>query len=90
MPPPPVPEPVTNHKPQIKMSITKQELHGGIACIVAVAEAVRESKRVPAGTLYATVMAYLDLASFEKVISILKKAHCVQETQAHELVWIGN
>ena len=87
---PPVPEPATNLNPQIKMSITKQEVHGGIGVIVAVAEAVRESKRVPAGTLYTMVMEYLDLASFETVISILKKAHCVQETQAHELVWIGN
>ena len=53
----------------------------------AVADAIRELKRVPSGVLYSAVMSKLSLESYEKIIGTLKGAGLVRE-EFHELIWV--
>lgn len=53
-----------------------------------VAEAIRDLGRVPSGHLYARLMAHMNLATYEKIIGILKRGGLVEEKN-HELIWIG-
>lgn len=68
--------------------MTKENIKAGLETIRAIADAIRELKEVPAGTLYATVMSFLDLQQFNRIVEILKGAGLVEETQAHLLRWI--
>lgn len=69
------------------MSISNTELKAGLNVIIAVADAIKQSRRIPAGELYTVMMSYVDLCGFEKIVAILKRANLVEETITHELVW---
>ena len=64
------------------------QMEAGLKAAQAIAEAIRELGRVPAGHLYATVMGTLTLEQFEQITGILKGAGLVEEKN-HELIWIA-
>lgn len=59
-----------------------------VAVIVAVAEAIRELKRVPSGHLYAQLMGRMSMDTYNAVIGTLKNTGLVEEKD-HELIWCG-
>lgn len=72
------------------MAITKDQVLGAVRVCQAVAEAIREVRRVPAGHLYSAMMEVIpDLGAFDKIIGTLEGAGLVERTCSHELVWIG-
>jgi hypothetical protein len=67
----------------------KNQIKAAIQALAALAEAIRELKRVPAGTLYAHLMGVMSLESFEAAIDRLVKSGLVRREASHELVWTG-
>ncbi len=66
--------------------ITKSEVGGALDMIKAVADAIKELGSVPSGHLYARLMAYVDLNTYNKIIDILKRSEIVAEKN-NELFW---
>ena len=66
---------------------TKQQVAAALEAVRAVADAIRELKRVPSGHLYAQLMPLMDLATYDKIIGTLKGAGLVRE-EFHELIWV--
>jgi len=56
--------------------------------VLAVSEAIREARRIPAGTLYAVLCGQVDFQGFTAILATLKRAGFIEE-RAHELIWIG-
>lgn len=67
---------------------TAAQTKAAFQMVAAVAEAIREARRIPSGTLYAVLMGKTDLAGYEKMIGILKGAGLIEE-KSNELIWIG-
>ena len=59
-----------------------------IGVIQAIAEAIRELKRIPDGHLYAQVMSKIDLDSYNEIINTLVSSGVV-ERDGDVLVWKG-
>lgn len=70
-------------------TITKDQIKAAIQTLLAVAEAIRELKQVPSGTLYAQLCGIVDFESYEKIIGTLKKTGLIRETESHLLQWTG-
>lgn len=70
-----------NPKPVSKVS-------AAIQTIKAIADTIKELKRVPSGELYARIMSYMTLDQYNEIISILKSTNWIQEKN-YELIWIG-
>lgn len=68
--------------------ITSQGVAAAVATVAAVAEAIQELKEVPSGHLYAQLMGVMDLRTYNAVISALKKAGLITESN-HLLTWVG-
>lgn len=66
--------------------LTRTELGGAIDMIKAVADAIKELQSVPSGHLYARLMAYMDIQTYNKIIDILKRSEIVVE-RSDELFW---
>lgn len=71
------------------MKTTKEQLNAAILTVAALAEAIRDLKRVPAGTLYAHVMGRMSLGTFDGAIGTLVRSGLVRREASHELVWTG-
>ena len=56
--------------------------------IVTVGEAIKALGSVPSGHLYAQLMPYMSLETYNKIIAILVRAGGVKE-ERHLLTWIG-
>ena len=69
-------------------AITKDQVRAALETVRAVADAIRELKRVPSGELYAQLMPVMDLATYERVIQTLKNTGLVAES-GHLLEWRG-
>ncbi len=69
------------------MSITKEQAAAAVKTLIAVAETIRELKRVPAGTLYATLMGTMDLPTFESMVNTLVNTGLVKR-DGHVLAWV--
>ncbi len=67
-------------------TITKEQVHGAIEIIKAVADTIKDLGSVPSGELYARLMGYMSLAQYNKIIGILKNAGLVSE-QNYILTW---
>ena len=67
---------------------TNAQLSSALQVLVALAEAIRELRSVPAGHLYAHTMSHLDLPSFDAAIGQLVRAGLV-EWDGHLLIWKG-
>jgi hypothetical protein len=70
------------------MEATKEQIKAAFQMVTAVTEAIREAGEIPAGTLYAVLMGRVDLAGFEKIVSIVTGAGLV-EKRGDLLRWIG-
>jgi hypothetical protein len=73
-------------------TLTKEEARAGLATVMAVADAIRELGRVPAGHLYAHLMGHgITKAGFDSIIGLLtREADGVTplvRREGHELVW---
>jgi hypothetical protein len=73
----------------LPQTVTPEQKKAGLAVIMAVSETIRESKRCPSGVVYAALVGRVSLEGYNKILSILKGAGLIQETNAHELVWVG-
>lgn len=69
-------------------TVTKEQVKSAFTALAAVAEAIREAKRIPSGTLYAMLIGKVDMPSYERMISMLKNAKLIEE-RFHELIWVG-
>ncbi len=67
---------------------TTAQVQAAFRVTAAVAEAIREAKEIPSGTLYAVLCSKVDLAGYETIIRTLKGAGLVSEA-AHMLKWVG-
>ncbi len=71
------------------MNTTKQQVASAVNATLAVAEAIRQLKQVPAGNLYAQLMPVMDLDQFNALLRILANAGLVKQDQSHLLTWVG-
>jgi hypothetical protein len=67
---------------------TSQQVKAAFNTVLAVTEAIREAKEIPAGTVYAALVGRVDLQGFQKILSIIKGAGLIEE-RTHLLRWIG-
>lgn len=67
---------------------TDKAVEAAIEIAKAVADTIQELERVPSGVLYAQLMGHMSLATYEKIIDILKRGKVIEEKH-HELIWIG-
>lgn len=66
----------------------KQQLKAFITSAAAVAEAIRALKAVPSGELYARVMVYMEIGTYQRIIDTLVNSKLIRNDN-HLLVWIG-
>lgn len=71
-----------------KQTVTPKQVSAALQMCAAVAEAIREAKEIPSGTLYTVLCGRVDLPSYEGIIRTLKGAGLVAE-RAHMLTWVG-
>lgn len=75
------------------MSATQQQKAEAVKALVmathAISEAIREAGQLPSGELYAIVMKYMTLDSYEWIITRLIGAGLIRRERSHMLVWIG-
>jgi len=67
---------------------TKEQVKAALAVTLAVAEAIREAKEIPSGTLYSMLIGRVDITGYEAMIRNLKNAGLVKES-CNLLTWIG-
>lgn len=70
------------------MEATKDQVKAAFGVVVAITEAIREAKEIPAGTLYAVLCDKVDLAGFERIVGIITGSGMV-EKRGDLLRWIG-
>lgn len=68
--------------------VTKDDVKAALGVLLAVSETIREVKEVPRGVLYAQLMGTVSMTAYEKIISTLKGAGLVEESN-HVLRWVG-
>lgn len=71
------------------MKPTKEQIQAYILAVRAIADAIKELKQVPAGTMYATLMSKMSLEAFDRIIGHLIDAGVVKRHDSHLLEWIG-
>lgn len=67
----------------------RKQIKAQLEAIVALGQAVKEAKQIPAGTLYAVCCGVMTLEVFDKCIDYLVKAGVVVRHPSHLLEWIG-
>lgn len=69
--------------------VTKEQIAAGLEVVRAVADAIREAKRIPSGHLYALLASKgIDFTAYQKIVGILVRGGLVEQTPSHELVWL--
>jgi len=58
--------------------------------MLAIAECIRELGSVPSGHLYARLMEYMSIETYEKLIGILVEAGKIKRHPSHLLEWVGH
>lgn len=58
-----------------------------LVVVRALIETIRDVKEVPSGHLYAGVMEYMSLETYEGLIAMLKRNGMVTESSSHLLTW---
>lgn len=79
---------MTPEEAQAKEEV-KKKLQAIIEVTMAVGDAIKEFGQVPNGHLYAQLMGNLSFETYMAIISALKEAGVVKETN-HLLIWIGS
>lgn len=62
--------------------------NSAVVICAAMGKVIRDLSPVPSGVLYAQVMGYMKLEQYQQVITLLKRAELVAESN-HVLTWIG-
>lgn len=70
------------------MTATRQQIKAVLNVMIAITDAIREAREIPAGHLYAAVMEHVDLATFESIVARIVATRIV-ECRGHLLVWVG-
>lgn len=70
------------------MKFSQQERQAALLAVCAVADAIKSLGSVPNGELYARVMGYVTLRTYEGIISALKQAGLISES-SNVLTWTG-
>jgi hypothetical protein len=70
-----------------KIMTTPDQVLAAVTATATIAEAIRELKQVPSGVLYSVVMSKMDLATYQRIIAILKDSGLVAEVN-HMLAWV--
>ena len=68
---------------------TKEQVKTALLAIQVLAQAVKLAGQIPAGTLYAAVMSYMNVDTFDSFVARLVGAGLVRRDASHLLVWIG-
>jgi hypothetical protein len=66
----------------------KQTAIEAVKIITAIGDAIRDSKEIPSGTLYAVLCGRMSITAYSNIINILKRAGLVEE-KSNLLRWIG-
>ncbi len=66
--------------------MTKDQLSSALNVLMAVADAVKEAKSIPAGTLYAVLMGKVDKQGFDSIIRTLVNSGVIRY-ESHLLIW---
>lgn len=69
-------------------NVMKEQIGAAVGMVAAIAETVRELKKVPSGELYAQLMGTLSLEQYQGILGLLARAGLV-ENRNHELHWVG-
>ena len=64
----------------------KEKVLAAVSMIKAVADAIKELKRVPSGRLYASMMNIVSIQDYEKIIGMLKGSNLIVEIN-NEIIW---
>ena len=59
-----------------------------IEVAATIAEAIKDTREIPSGTLYALVMSHLSLSEYQSVIDMLVKVKLITNN-GHLLRWVG-
>jgi hypothetical protein len=70
------------------VSITAEERRAVLTLINVIAEAIEALGTVPSGHLYARVMQYMSLATYETILRMLEDAGKIT-IKHHEITWKG-
>jgi hypothetical protein len=68
---------------------TARELSAALAITFATAEAIREAREIPSGTLYTMLMSKVDFAGYQCLLGTLTKAGLIEVRASHMIVWTG-
>ena len=68
---------------------TVRQLNAALAITIATAEAVREARQIPSGTLYAMLMGKVDFEGYQGLLRTLSGAGLIQVMPSHMVVWTG-
>jgi hypothetical protein len=66
-----------------------KQAQAAAGALLALAECIRNLGSVPSGHLYARLMDYMSLETYQKLIEILVQAGMVRQHPSHLLEWIG-
>lgn len=67
----------------------RDQAQAAAGALLALAECIRDLGSVPSGNLYARVMGYMSLETYEALIGILVDAGKVRRHPSHLLEWTG-
>jgi len=70
------------------MNTQKEKINAAIKGTMAIAEAIREVKQVPSGTLYANLCGVMSIDQFSEIVKLLERAKVI-ENRSNLLVWIA-
>ena len=67
--------------------ITEEKIKAAAVMVSCVAEAIREAGPIPSGVLYSALMGHMDLATYSRMIVLLKDSGLVKESN-YLLAWV--
>lgn len=75
-------------QPATTANVTKTEIAAALACVQAIAAAIKEAgpQGIPSGHLYAALMGKLSIENYEKCIGILVRSKVIEKRASHLLV----
>ena len=67
---------------------TQDKIKATAVMVSCIAEAIREAGPIPSGVLYSALMGHMDLATYSRMIVLLKYSGLVKESN-YLLTWVG-
>ena len=66
--------------------MTKEQISAALNVLTALADVVKELKQVPSGELYARVMSYISIQTYESAIGTLIRSKVIRK-ENNLLIW---